>query len=62
MIALATLGGYVGAGGLGTLIFLGLTIHHNDMIIAGSLAASILAIAADSALRLAERAVRRATN
>ena len=62
MIALATLGGYVGAGGLGSLIFLGLTIHHNDMIVAGSLAASLLAIAADGTLRLAERAVSRATN
>jgi len=61
MIALATLGGYVGAGGLGSLIFLGLTIHHNDMIVAGSIAASLLAIIADGTLRLTERAVRHAT-
>ena len=28
MIAIATLGGYVGAGGLGVLIFNGLTLHQ----------------------------------
>ena len=58
MIALATLGGYVGADGLGTLIFTGLALHHNDMIIAGSAAASLLAVISDGALRVAERAVR----
>jgi len=59
MIAIATLGGYVGGEGLGTLIFTGLTLHHDDMIVAGSLAASLLAIVADGALRLVEHAVRR---
>lgn len=58
MIALAMLGGYVGAGGLGSLIFLGLTLHHNDEIVAGSLAACALAVACDLALRLCERAAR----
>jgi osmoprotectant transport system permease protein len=59
MIAMATLGAYVGGGGLGTLIFTGLTLHHNDMIVAGSVAASALAIISDGALRIAEGAVRR---
>jgi osmoprotectant transport system permease protein len=58
MIALATLGGYVGAGGLGSLIFLGLTLHHNDEIVAGSLAVCALAVACDLALRSLERAVK----
>lgn len=58
MVALATLGGYVGAGGLGTLIFSGLALHHDDQIVAGSLAAAILAIAIDLSLRLLERAIR----
>jgi osmoprotectant transport system permease protein len=58
MIALATLGGYVGAGGLGSLIFLGLTLHHTDEIVAGSLTACALAVACDLALRSVERAVR----
>lgn len=51
MISLATLGGYVGAGGLGTLIFTGLALHHQDEIIAGSIAACALAIIVDLALR-----------
>lgn len=51
MVALATLGGYVGGGGLGTLIFTGLALHHNDEIIAGSVAVSALAIAIDVMLR-----------
>jgi osmoprotectant transport system permease protein len=56
MIAIATLGGYVGGVGLGVLIFNGLTLHQPQMIVAGSLAASALAIAVDALLRLAERA------
>lgn len=58
MIALATLGGYVGAGGLGSLIFIGFTLHHTDEIVAGSIAACSLAIAVDIALRLFERLTR----
>jgi len=57
-IAIATLAGYVGGGGLGVLIFTGLTLHNDAMIVAGSVAASLLAVAADALLRLAERAVR----
>jgi osmoprotectant transport system permease protein len=57
-IAIATLGGYVGGGGLGVLIFGGLTLHQPAMIVSGSIAASVLAILADGTLRLAERAVR----
>ncbi|MDQ2866340.1 MAG: ABC transporter permease [Candidatus Eremiobacteraeota bacterium] len=55
MIALATLGGYIGAGGLGTLIFTGLALHHNDEIVAGSIAAAVMALAVDACLRLAQR-------
>ncbi|MGA7354117.1 MAG: ABC transporter permease subunit, partial [Candidatus Cybelea sp.] len=51
MIAIATLGGYVGGVGLGVLIFNGLTLHQPQMIVAGSLAASALAIAVDALLR-----------
>lgn len=58
MIAIATLGGYVGGVGLGVLIFNGLTLHQPQMIVAGSVAASVLAIAADAMLRLAERRAR----
>ena len=55
LIALATLGGYIGAGGLGMLIFTGLTLHHNDEIAAGSIAASALAIFVDLAIRSLQR-------
>jgi len=55
MIAIATLGGYVGGVGLGVLIFNGLTLHQPQMIVAGSVAASLLAIAVDAGLRAAER-------
>jgi osmoprotectant transport system permease protein len=58
MIAIATLGGYVGGVGLGVLIFNGLTLHQNAMIVAGSVATSLLAIVADALLRLAERVAR----
>ena len=60
LIAIATLGGYVGAGGLGVLIFEGLTLHQPSMIVAGSAATSILAVCSDALLRLAERRVRSA--
>jgi ABC-type proline/glycine betaine transport system permease subunit len=40
------------------LIFNGLTLHQPQMIVAGSLAASALAIAVDALLRLAERITR----
>ncbi len=55
MIAIGTLGGYVGGVGLGVLIFNGLTLHQSQMIVAGSVAASGLAIGVDVILRLAER-------
>lgn len=58
-IAIATLGGYVGGSGLGVLIFEGLTLHQPQMIVAGSLGACVLAIAADALLRAAEARARR---
>jgi osmoprotectant transport system permease protein len=60
LIAIATLGGYVGGKGLGVLIFNGLTLHQPQMIIAGSLAASALAVVVDLTLRSLERRARRA--
>lgn len=55
MVAIATLGGYVGGIGLGVLIFDGLTLHHTEMIVAGSIVVCAMAVAIDSLLRLAER-------
>lgn len=59
MIAIATLGGYVGGVGLGVLIFNGLTLHQTAMIVAGSVATAALAILVDALLRLVERFARR---
>ncbi len=58
LISIATLGGYVGGVGLGVLIFNGLTLHQPQMIVAGSVATSALAIAVDVLLRYAERRTR----
>ncbi len=57
-IAIATLAGYVGGGGLGVLIFNGLALHNTGMIVAGSLGVSLLAVLVDGSLRWCERAVR----
>jgi osmoprotectant transport system permease protein len=58
-ISIATLGGKIDAGGLGTLLFAGLSNDDPERIVAGSLAAATLAIAADFCLRGAERVAGR---
>lgn len=58
LIAIATLGGYVGAGGLGDEIFLGLQRKYIEQTLAGSIPAALLAIILDALLRLAERSSR----
>jgi osmoprotectant transport system permease protein len=60
LIGLATVAAWIDAGGLGSIVFEGL--HQDDAakIVAGSLAAMALALAADLLLRLAERASVRA--
>jgi len=58
LVALATVAAWIDAGGLGTLIFEGLKTDNAQKIVAGSLAAAALAIAADLALRAAEHAVK----
>ena len=58
LVALATVAAWINAGGLGVLLFEGISTNNPAKIFAGALAAAILAIAADLALRAAERAVR----
>lgn len=58
LIAIATLGGYVGAGGLGNEIFLGLQRQYLAQTLAGSIPAAALAVIADLLLRLVERRAR----
>jgi osmoprotectant transport system permease protein len=59
LIAIAMLGGYVGAGGLGNEIFLGLQRRYSEQVLAGSIPAALLAIAADVAFRSFERLATR---
>ncbi len=55
LIAIATLGGWIGAGGLGDLIFAGIRQDYIQKTIAGSLASAVLAVAADLVLRTFEK-------
>ncbi len=58
LIAIATLGGYVGAGGLGDEIFLGLQRKYVEQTLAGSIPAAALAVIMDALFRLLERKSR----
>ncbi len=60
LIGIATVAAWIDAGGLGTLVFEGLHQDDPQKIIAGSLAAIVLALAADGLLRVAERWAARA--
>lgn len=57
-VATATLGAFVGAGGLGDYIRLGIRAHHNDVLLGGAILVALLAIATELGLGLLERAVR----
>ena len=59
LIGIATIAAWIDAGGLGALVFTGLHQDDPQKILAGSLAAVALALVADGALRLAERAAVR---
>lgn len=58
LIAIATLGGYAGAGGLGNEIFFGLQRQFIDETLAGSVPAALLAILADVLFRAFEKRAR----
>jgi len=58
VISVTTVGAYVNAGGLGTLIFNGIATDHAPKIWTGALAACALAVAADLALSRLERALK----
>ena len=57
-IGVATIAAAVGAGGLGELIFSGLSMVNNQRILAGAIPAALLAVAADATLGLAERRLK----
>jgi osmoprotectant transport system permease protein len=57
-VGIATIAAAVGAGGLGELIFRGVASVDNRLVLAGAIPAALLALAADAALGLLERAFR----
>lgn len=59
VISVAVVAAYVNAGGLGTLIFSGISTDHAPKIWAGALTACLLAIVADAGLAHLERRLRR---
>ena len=60
-IATATLGAFVGSGGLGDYIRLGIRTHHYDVLLGGAILVAVLAIGTELLLSLVERAVRPAS-
>jgi osmoprotectant transport system permease protein len=57
-IGLASIAAYIGAGGLGVLIFQGISTGNTDQILTGAVAVSILALLADAALSSTQRMLR----
>jgi len=54
-VGVATIAAAVGAGGLGTFIFQGLTMVNNNVILAGAIPAALLAVLADAGFGWIER-------
>lgn len=54
VVAWATLASYIGAGGLGDLIFSGLNLYQPDLIFAGTIPVTIIALLADFLLGILE--------
>jgi osmoprotectant transport system permease protein len=57
-VGLATIAAAIGAGGLGELIFRGLAMVNNQLILAGAIPAAFLALLADFSLGWLERRLR----
>ena len=57
-ISVATVAAYISAGGLGDIIFQGITQDFTEKIVAGAVLASLLAVAADESLRVVERRLK----
>jgi len=57
-VGVATIAAAVGAGGLGELIFRGLAMVNNELILAGAIPAALLAIIADVAIGAVENRLR----
>jgi len=53
-VGTATVASFIGGGGLGDLIFMGIKLYRSDMIFSGSLLVGLLAIVIDALLRILE--------
>lgn len=53
-ISIGTLAAFINAGGLGTLLFMGVSQSHPDKIIAGAIGVTALALAANALMRVLE--------
>ena len=58
-IGVATIAAFIGAGGLGTFIFRGISMVDGSVILAGAVPAALLALAADWGLGAVERRLSR---
>jgi osmoprotectant transport system permease protein len=58
-IGIASLAGFIGQGGLGSLIFMNITVRDYDAILAGAILLSLLAIGADMFLLSVQTALNR---
>lgn len=59
-ISTSTLAAFINAGGLGTLLFIGVSQGHPDKIVAGAIGVSVLALGANALLRALEAKAGRA--
>jgi osmoprotectant transport system permease protein len=58
-VGTATIAAFIGAGGYGERITVGLALNDNDMLLAGAIPAALLALAAQGMFELAERLLAR---
>jgi len=58
-VGTATIAAFIGAGGYGERIAVGLALNDNQMLLAGAIPAAVLAIVTQGLFELAERALRR---
>jgi osmoprotectant transport system permease protein len=58
IISIASIAAWIGAGGLGSIIFQGLRSQHSEKIIAGTITIALLAILTDMFFRLLDRIFR----
>jgi len=54
VIASATLGAYIGSGGLGTIIFTGLGLMRTDLLVIGGVSVAVLSLGTIAVLNIAE--------